>query len=203
MRKWITVAVACIVLQFGSMSARADLVLSFASDAPDPSDLAVGQVVTFSVLVSGLGGAGNPSALSELGIDVSYDGTLLGPPTVAAGAIVPDPSSASFTPIEISGSAGAVYDTIFSGAPNITSDGVFFTFSVVALATGSGTLTFDPAPSGFDDNNDLAPLDSTATYAFRIRAVPEPSSFAMLGGAGVLLGARRFLRRRTLHRAEA
>lgn len=191
----VGLALACLALTPGE--ARADLVLGFSSDAPDPLHIAVDQIVTFQVLLTGLGDSGNPSELSELGVDVAYDSTLFGMPTVSAGAIVPDPSIDSFTPVEIAGSAGAVYDTIFSGAMNISADGIFFTFTVKALRAGSGTLGFSPSPSAFDSSNDPVTLDSSATYAFSIssQAVPEPSSLVLLSVALCGAASRKVIRR--------
>lgn len=180
-------------------STRADLILGLSSTAPDLNNIHVGDTVTIAVALSELGGAGNPSALSNLSVDVAFDGTLLGTPTAfTAGAIVPDSTSPSFTTGGSSGTASAIYDNVISGTnpPAITSNGTFFTFSVVAAAPGSGSFTFSPAPGAIDDSNNAAAINGRA-LAFRVtsNAIPEPSS-ALLCALGIAgLASHRLVRR--------
>ena len=178
---------------------QAGVIVSLASDAPDLSNLSLGQTVTFNVSLSGL----NPGdSLDFLGTDIQFDGTLLGTPTsITPGAIVPDVTG--FAAGASPGVASALYDDLFAfSALPITSNGSFFTFSLTALTTGSGTISFDPAPSSFgtDSLGDFLP-DVTAGQPldFNVQGtvlVPEPSSFVIFATAFASAGVRRLFRRR-------
>ena len=201
----LRVALATLALCAASTAARADLVVRFALDPAssgvDLNNLKIGQAVTFDVVLSGLGVGSSPASLSALGVDVTVlPKALLGTPTVPApGAIIPD--STAFFSASNSGFATGTYDTATSSLStpiDITTNGVFFTFTARAQAAGSGKLTFTSA-GGFDDSNNPVNVTDTATLAFKINpasAVPEPSTLLMaLTAAACLAASRRRARR--------
>jgi len=160
---------------------EAGLILTLTHNAPDLNNLTVGQTVQFDVSLSGLGDLGNPAELSNLNVDVAFSALLFGTPTlVSEGPIVPDPVD-TFTAVSNAGGAGAIFDNIFLTPPAVTinSNGVFFSFQVVAQANGSGIVSMDPPASGFDENNDPITIDSTSSLAYRIIATPEPSTLVL------------------------
>ena len=185
------------VLFLLSKTCEAGMIFNLSSNASDLNNLTVGQNVQVNVYLSGLGDFGNPTELSNLNVDVMFSELLFGTPTlVSAGPIVPDPIN-TFTGVGNAGVAGAIFDNIFLTPPAVTlsSNGLFFSFQVVALATGSGTIIMDPPASGFDSNNDPITIDSTSSLSYRIvvNTVPEPSTLGPICLTLVMtLGYRRF-----------
>jgi hypothetical protein len=90
---------------------------------------------------------------------------------------------------------GNFSDAFPTPAQSIDQNGLYHSFTLQAIAAGSGVISFDPAgalyASGFTGFN-LASLPSGAPLAFAITAgtaaVPEPSSFSMMASAIPLMG---------------
>jgi hypothetical protein len=182
--------------------AQAVVTLSLAS-LTNPNALPVGQPVTFQVQLSGL-----PSGeeLNYLAATIVYDGTLLDTPTVASGAIIPNPlfSPYDFVTSPNTGQADASFYTFGTSPANlIQDDGVFFTFSTVVLAVGKGSLSFsfvdaaqfDPAdPTGFYE---VIPATGAALNVNSVVVTPEPSCCVLLAAAGLTAAACYLNRRRS------
>jgi hypothetical protein len=182
-------------------AANADLTLSVSAESADLAHLQVGQTVRFDVVLSGLPSGGQ---LDYLAGTVTFDSSLLGSAlNVSAGAIIPDPTG--FQGTGFPGAADAFYDAVFFSVTNtpISSNGVFYTFDVVAQQPGSGTLAFDlTSLAATDGNNNPVPLGAGPALPFTIGApasVPELNSLVLVvaalacgGGAGV---SRRLMRR--------
>jgi hypothetical protein len=95
-----------------------------------------------------------------------------------------------------SGSAIGIFnDGVPTPSEAINENGLYYSFTLKAVATGSGNILFDPTPganqyaadsTGFN----FAPLPTGGPLAFSISSVPEPSSLvlgvvASLAGFGV------------------
>lgn len=191
-------------------SARADLQLTVSQEAisPNSTDLTVGQPVTFDVSLSG---REQTQTISFLAATLYFDSSLLGAPSsVTPGDIIPaDASSDSFTPtVGVGGEADASYLDVQSSIP-ITSDGVFFTFTVTPLTNGSGTISFSDSlgnsyvfTSYTLDGIDGSTIDAGPDLSYQIGTsnvapVPEPSSLLVVLFAGSVVGlcqGRRWLR---------
>jgi hypothetical protein len=97
---------------------------------------------------------------------------------------------------------GNFSDTFPTPTQAIDQDGLYYSFTLQAIAAGSGVISFDPAgtlyASGLTGFN-LAPLPTGAPLQFTITGgpavVPEPSTLA-LGGIGGLLALGYAWRRR-------
>ena len=87
---------------------------------------------------------------------------------------------------------------IFSQSPNTNSgaiglDGLYYSFTLKAIAAGSGSILFDPTPganeyAADDTGFNYAPLPNLGPLNFTISSVPEPSSIAMLAVGMAVLG---------------
>ncbi len=166
---------------------EADLLLTLSSTPANLSSLNVGQTIEIQVSLSGLGDVGNPSQLSYLGADVGFSPVLFSTPfAVTPGALVPDPL-VSFTAVTTTGLGGAIFDNILlpPPLPVITSDGVFFTFQVTALSTGSGVFSLAPPPGAFDDLGNAVTVAVGSDLPFTVTGgggvIPEPSTLLLLG----------------------
>jgi hypothetical protein len=187
-----------------SPAASAGLVLSLSAPSADLNHLAVGQTVTFDVSLSGLN-AGDE--LDYLAGTVTFDSALLGTASsVNASAIVPDLTG--FVGTGFAGAADAFYDAVFVAVTStpISSNGVFYTFDVVAQQPGSGSLAFDVSSlAATDGTNTPVPLDAGPALPFTIEggnAVPEPSSLVVALAALGCTGGAAVSRRRLRHRLE-
>ena len=186
--------------------ARADLTLSVSAESADLAHLQVGQDVRFDVTLSGLAAGGQ---LDYLAGTATFDSALLGSGTnITAGAIVPDPTG--FMGTGFVGAADAFYDAVFFSATNtpISSNGVFYTFDVVAQQPGSGTLAFDlTSLAATDGTNNPVPLSAGPALPFTIESpasvpVPEPNSFVVVLATLVCWGGAVVSCQLTRHRRE-
>jgi hypothetical protein len=202
MRCFFSSLLAITAFLLGASGARAGLTLSVAAESADLSHLTVGQSVRFDVLLSGLNSG---DQLDYLAGTVTFDSSLLGSGTnVNAGVIVPDPTG--FVSAGFAGAADAFYDAVFFSATHtpISSNGVFYTFDIVAQQPGSGSLAFDlTSLAASDGTNTPVSLGAGPALPFTIEAavsVPEPNSLVValtaLAGCGGAVISRRLKRRR-------
>src|SRR5262245_23740573 len=94
------ISLVSLLLFLGTRAAQADPFLSLSADAPDLNSLTLGQ--SFNVRVS-LGGLNTGDSLDYLAATVTFDGNVLGTPTITVGPIVPD--STGFVSSALSGLA--------------------------------------------------------------------------------------------------
>jgi len=155
--------------------------ISLQSDS-DLNAVLVVQQVTINVVLSGLE---EGETLDYLPATVLFDSAILGSPTTPiAGPIVPDENLFFADVGESSDFVTGLFDACSDPESSITSDGVFYSFSVTAAAPGSTSLSFEPDPllEGVTLGN---PLNLTSV-------VPEPASLAIwLSGLGTLAVLRR------------
>jgi hypothetical protein len=185
--------------------------LSLSSPA-DVNHLTVGQSVTFDVNLSGVDPAVMGTFLSYLAATVEYDSTLLGPSTVIAGAIVLDADPANFTGTgfpSLTNKADAFYDSSFPdplSAP-IFESGTFFSFTVMTLAAGDGTISFESAAATLATDpiqtDQFTPDTSSLSFHIETSAVPEPSSHVLLLSAALVGVVAALTRRRRRQRPRA
>jgi hypothetical protein len=187
------------LLGFLRVTAAADAgpMLSLSSTAPDLTNLTPGQTVTIRLDLAGLAAGDN---LDFLAAAVSYDSTLLGPPTIAPGGALPDP--AGFLSSAAPGLADGTYDVFFGAYPPIVADGVFYSFDVQALMAGSGSFsfTFTDSSGTSQAGGALDPVTPGGNLPFRIASpqqapVPEPASVLLWALGGVSCLASRLFRR--------
>ncbi len=196
----IAIVVTCLVCT--AALSHADVQISLTAPGGDLDNLPLGVPTTILVQLSGLGVG---QELDTLAATVVYDGALLGVPSVSSGPIIPSPldDPFDFLTVEQSGLADATFLTFGAeSSDRIVSEGTFFTFDVIALALGSGSLYFDfidATQFNPDDPFDSIPLNPVAgpSLGFTV-VVPEPASSTLLMGFLVLaagLGRRRPIRR--------
>jgi hypothetical protein len=164
----------------------------------DLGSISVGQSVTIDLLLSGVAANGPLDSLgATVEIQPAGSGSLFDVPVITAGSVIP--SLDGFLTAPASGTADATFDDLFtsSGTP-ISADGTFYSFSVEALAAGSGTfaLTFTSGFAGFDpvpvDNGTPAGLAFTISPTQPI-ATPEPYSITLVAAfaASAAIGCTR------------
>jgi hypothetical protein len=190
-------------------AASADFIFSFSSPA-DVNHIAVGQVVRFDVLLSGIDTSDPGTFLSYLAATTQHDNTLLSAPAaVDPGQIVPDILNFAGTPL--ADGADGFYDSVFfvNSQTPISSNGIFFSFDVTALNVGTGMLTFSSSAATLasdpDQHNQFTPLTDSLRFTVEGPSViaPEPGTLALLlptcagaGGAAFLRYFTRALRGR-------
>ncbi len=163
---------AFVLAAFATEPARADLILSISSPT-DLSNLAVGAAATFDISVTGTA-ADPPGYLSA---SVQYDPTVFGNPAVLAGPVVPDPSGFDSSGTG-GGTATASYDDSIFETPAITTDGVFYSFTLQRLDAPATSLSFS-AFAAMDDQGSVisistAPIRSTS--ALHQTRCPSPQA---------------------------
>lgn len=124
---------------------RANSVLTMDLSSPDNlANLTVGQ--TFTINVS-LGALAPGERLQSLTGAVEFPAAMLGTPQlIAAGAIVPNPLAdpLDFQSVNAPGQADAIFVTFSPNASEqITANGVFYSFTLKALAVGSGQISLN------------------------------------------------------------
>jgi hypothetical protein len=184
MTTWFKAGATAGVLLLAASICQASIQLSMSSAPANLGALQINNVINVSVSLFGL----TPGEqIGALGADISFSQSLLGSPTVPTpGAIVPD-STGFFSSIIGSGSGEtAVYDVLFSksGTP-ITSNWVFYAFSVTAKAAGSDDISFSSVNASDDAGNTLAIAagpDISYTIVPSTATVPEPGSWCVWVG---------------------
>ena len=189
-----TVSAAAAVL-CATASVHAQVTLSLESGGVNLSQLRVGDTATIEVR---LGGLQSGQELDALSATVIYDSALLDDPTIAAGAILPNPLDDpwDFLTFAQPGHAEGSFLTFGTDtAAHVTSDGLFFSFDVTATDVGGGTFTFDfTDATQFNPDDPFEPIyvwvEEGEPLAFTV--VPEPAALALLTlAAGWLLTRRR------------
>ena len=196
MRRMILVGLACGALLAAQPCMAGGLTLSVVEDPSSTADLSkltAGQSITFNVNLAGLD-VTNGQTLGSLGGTVSFDGTLLGQPlSISPGAVVPDPSG--FLTAVNPGLADASYYFGFSNSNSlITSNGTFYSFTVVVQpsVTGSGILSLDFVAASDANSNPINDIASGTDLPFSVgaAAVPEPDTLVMTVIALAIILAR-------------
>lgn len=198
----IVAAVLCVV-----PGADAGTISATLSSPQNLSDITVGELVTIDVNLQGV----------TFGSDFIYDlDTKVIFPTSLFSA-VPDPTNSSGLTTSSGPSSGyafyyatqppAFYATsslssgdavgIFNNsltAPPINQGGIYYSFTLKAIATGDGSISFDTSvatnnqyASNTTPNFYYIPLPTGGPLSVSISSVPEPSSL-FLGGIASLLG---------------
>ena len=94
---------------------------------------------------------------------------------------------------------GIFRDSTPTPSPAIGQNGVYYSFTLRAIAPGTGAIQFDPVGSVYAANDtgfSLAPLPTGGQLGFTITAIPEPASFTMFGiGTIAIVGLVRNRRR--------
>lgn len=168
-----------------------DLMIASPADG-DLSSTPVGQAIVLDVVLSGLDTGGT---LELLAATIEYDQTLWGIAEVARGPIVPDTQGFITPDVPVAGMIDGVFDPLPtpSGSDQITSNGVFFSFELTALAEGTGAfaMTFSDA---LGENGLGQPIDGVspgiAQLPFEI-TIPEPSGLVVTAVATFGLSRRR------------
>ncbi len=196
MRRMILVGLACGALLAAQPCMAGGLTLSVVEDPSSTADLSkltAGQSITFDVNLAGLD-VTNGQTLGSLGGTVSFDGTLLGQPlSISPGAVVPDPSG--FLTAVNPGLADASYYFGFSNSNSlITSNGTFYSFTVVVQpsVTGSVILSLDFVAASDANSNPINDVASGTDLPFSVgaAAVPEPDTLVMTVIALAIILAR-------------
>jgi hypothetical protein len=163
------------------------------------SNLTVGQTVTFNVNLTGLQ-PGN--TLNFLDATLHYDPGIFGLATnIKNGAILPNPL---FDPADFGTTTGAglidggFFTTGPSPSAEIASNGVFYSFDLMAIGAGKGVIGFDFTVGGLKLSSQSESIQFTPTpgpdLAYTVKAastgggggaVPLPSS---VWGGLILLG---------------
>ncbi len=196
----LTIVICLGLTSAGGTVAYGALSLDLDSDPDDISAVSLGDTFRVDVI---LGGLTQGDELEYLAATVEYDDLLLSLPTITPGAIIPD--VAGFTATELDGVADGFYDNLDAppAEPMITSNGVFYSFDVTAIAAGNGVheLTFVDV-YGYDADGNEVDIGAGRALSFTTVAetvIAEPTSFVVwllaLGCVGV--AARRRRRRRT------
>ena len=165
------------------------------STASDLSSLSLGDVVTIDVVLSGLL-LGDELEYLSAAIDTQLFMPLASP---TAGPIA-DPLN--FTGASLPGGVDGFFDSFFGLNPgaNITSDGIFYSFSLKAATLGSGEISISSALVAIDLDPMLPDFaDPTATGdPLQFTIIPEPGALSLLAIGCLCLGLWRASLRRAL-----
>lgn len=189
------------LLALGATAAQAQTArLSLTSDS-DLTRVLVGQTIRINVNLTGLGG----TSLSGLNASVAsprllFDAPAGGSASVLPGSIVPNAAGFVGNLDDIDANTiftDGIYDAL-EPAGNISAEGTFFSFTLKAVARGTGVIDFDqdtnfgPLVGAVTaDGTDFTP--STADLSgLAVTVIPEPGSAAvMVGGFGLAALRRR------------
>ncbi len=171
--------------------------MAILSSPENLSNITVGEQVTIDVSISGL----------PVGTDFIFnlDTKILFPS--AEFQPVPDTTSTSGLTTSYGSGSGSVFlyssqpqafnstsslnaDNaigIFNNsgsAPAISENGIYYSFTLKAIAAGTGSISFDPTAganqyAADDTGFNYAPLPNNGSLAFTVSAVPEPSGLAL------------------------
>ena len=182
-RSFLASLAACSAMFF-AFAVQAAPMLSLSSSA-NLSTLTVGQTTTISVSLSGLTVG---QQLQELLGSISFSSTLFAQPTsVTPGPILPTTTPPIFqTNTTTPGFVDGLFDTGgLVGTTPITSNGVFFSFTLRAIATGVGSINFDTVDGLF-----FNPADRFSPIAANVvTGAALPVTIRAAGGGGVPLPA--------------
>jgi hypothetical protein len=169
------------------------------SSPDDLTQLEVGDTVRFDVTLSGLP---TDDFIFVLNTRELFPNSLFAPvPDLTnSSGLTPGPilslssQQANFDALSFLGLAGAT-GNFSDSSPNpsaaISTNGLYYSFTLLATAAGSGVIQFDPAGTTYAANDtgfNLAPLPFNSPLAFAIGAVvPEPSVVVMTA-SGALMG---------------
>ncbi len=173
---------------FAPQACRADLVFSLTS--PDNlSQFAVGDTATFVVSIAGTA-ADAPGYLSA---SIQIDPSILSIGSVTPGVIVPDTSGFDSS-ASVGGTVSAYYDDSIYGTAPITSDGIFYSFTLTRTDASATVISFSgySAQDDLGNNISITASPDSITIPGIAASVPEPSSLflAIVGLAPVAYLAR-------------
>jgi len=174
-----TVAVSAVPLV--SLSSQSDLTHLTVGDQIRV-DVTLGGVSSFSEYLFVLNTRETfPSSLFQVIAD-SANGSGLSPGPVLAVASQRDTFNAlsSITLGAVTGN----FSSMPTPSEAITGNGLFYSFTLRAIAPGNGAIQFDPGRTVYGSNLsgfNLALLPSTGPLSFSVSAIPEPTSAVMIG----------------------
>lgn len=161
----------------------------------DPLSWRVGREEVVSVWIDE---AALPAPLLFVGTTVEFSAALLGQPTqFEAGEIIPSPT---WDPLDLAFSAGpGIADASFATSATspdymVTSPGRFFSFRVLPIAAGTGTLEFTFAQALYSDPLTGDAIDSELGVAGIVAYsvyVPAPAAASLVACGCMLPGGRR------------
>ncbi len=191
--KFLSAVVLLMVFLGSASGVRADLVVSISSPT-DLDHLAIGASAEFEVSLSL---SGSPP-VGFLTTSIQYDSSNFDNLMIQAGPAVPD--GAGF---DSSGSSSGVVTAFYDDSPMstspITTDGLFYSFTLTRIAAPATSLSFI-AFAAMDDSGYViavsAAPDTIAVAVAPMNAVPEPSSGTLaVSGLMVIACSRRCCRR--------
>ena len=176
---------AAVILAAMATTAASAATLSLVPSTTSP---AVGGVVSFNVLVSGI------TDLYGFQYSLNFNPAVFKAVSGTEGSFLAAGGSTYFSPGTIDNTAGKisfVFDTLLGPTTGVSGSGVLETLSFNVAATGSSTFTFSDVLFLNSANADIAM--TTTPLTLNVSAVPEPATYAMmgLGIAGLLAWRRR------------
>jgi hypothetical protein len=164
--------------------------LTLNASPADVSNVTPGTILTLSVSLSDLDIG---DQLDSLAATVVFDSSLLGAPVISKGEIIPEPLNdpLDFLSLAEPGAVDAAFSTLSTeSAHHITQCGIFYSFTVQALAPGMGSISLDFADGTLFNSADPdspIPLEISVGTAIAFAIVPEPGSVSLAALALFLL----------------
>jgi hypothetical protein len=193
-------AVILATLVAAAPEALADTINATLSSPQDLSHLTVGELVTIDVNLQGL--VFGSDFIYDLDTKVVFSSSLFqssglttsyGPASGYAFYYSGQPPAFFSTSSLGAGDAVGIFNNSVS-APPINQNGIFYSFTLEAIATGSGSISFDNSvatdnqyASNTTPNFFYIPLPTSSPMSVSISSVPEPSSLG-LGVVASLVG---------------